>query len=92
VVLPLETLAQFYVEYCFQCEKEGNKPACKETFRVSYLKLKKEGLFKFTRGKGTFPTCDICNNANDLLANSKSSKMSTQVRDLIMDLKVIVFF
>lgn len=91
VVLPLETLAQFYVEYCFQCEKEGNKPACKETFRVSYLKLKKEGLFKFTRGKGTFPTCDICNNANDLLANSKSSKMSTQVRDLIMDLKVIVF-
>lgn len=88
-VLPLETVAQLYMEYWLQCAKELNrKPASKETFRKTYWILKKKGLYKFTRGKGTFPTCDICNNANDLLANSKSNNMTASVRDLIMDLKV----
>jgi len=93
-VLPVETVAQFYTEYWLQCTKECNsrrKPASKETFRKTYYRLKKEGLYKFTRGKGTFPTCDICNNANDLLANSKSNNMTASVRDLIMDLKVFEF-
>ena len=90
IVLPVETVAQLYIEYFFQCEKDKiNNPACKETFRVAYSKLKKEGLYKLTRGKGTFPTCDICNNANDLLANNKKLNMATSIRDLIMDLKVI---
>lgn len=89
IVLPVETVVQLYIEYCFQCEKESISPACKETFRVGYMKLKKDGLFKLTRGKGTFPTCDICNNANDLLANNKKLSMATSIRDLIMDLKVL---
>lgn len=88
VILPLETLSQLYTEYCFQCEKESRTTACKETFRVAYLQLKKGGKYKFARGKGTFPTCDICNNANDLLASSRSTKMSPQVREMIMKLKV----
>jgi hypothetical protein len=92
IVLPVETVAQLYVEYWFQCAKEiNNNPACKETFRIAYMKLKKDGLFKLTRGKGTFPTCDICNNANDLLANNKKISMATSIRDLIMDLKVPLY-
>jgi hypothetical protein len=90
-VLPVETVAQLFMEYWFQCAKESvSKPASKETFRTTFLNLKKKGFYKFSRGKGTFPTCDICNNANDLLASSKSKIMTTAIRDLIMDLKVIL--
>jgi len=45
-------------------------------------------VVRFSRGKGTFPTCDICNNANDLLANARKDKMANKVRDLIVKLKV----
>lgn len=92
LVLPFEKLSQLYAEYCYQCVNEKVPSACRETFRSAYLQLKKEGLYKFNRGKGTFPTCDICNNANDLLASSESSKMLPQVRDLIVKLKVRYFY
>ena len=87
-ILPFETIAQLYVEYKYQCEKDNHEPASDETFRKVYNKLRDMGLYKFTRGKGTFPTCDICNNANDLLATGQSIKMSSQVRDLIVKMKV----
>lgn len=89
-ILPFETLAQLYLEYCFHCDKDEEPKAGKETFRTAYRDLKDDGLVRFTKGKGTFPTCDICNNANDLLANSKS--MSPLVRDMIIKLKVISYF
>lgn len=87
-ILPFETIAQLYVEYKYQCEIDNHEPASDETFRKVYNKLRDLGLYKFTRGKGTFPTCDICNNANDLLATGQSIKMSSQVRDLIVKMKV----
>ena len=87
-ILPFETIAQLYVEYRYQCEIDNHEPASDETFRKVYNKLRDKGLYKFTRGKGTFPTCDICNNANDLLATGQSIKMSSQVRDLIVKMKV----
>jgi hypothetical protein len=87
-VLPFEKLAQLYEEYRFQCEKESESPASKSTFGRAYSALRKENVVRFSRGKGTFPTCDICNNANDLLANARKDKMANKVRDLIVKLKV----
>ena len=84
-ILPFDTLAQLYLEYCFHTEKEKTTQASKTTFGNVYKALKKQGLYRFARGKGTFPTCDICNNANDLLSDKT---MSIEVRELIVQLKV----
>jgi glutaredoxin-related protein len=91
VVLPFETLAQLYVEYKFQCGQENVRPASDETFRQALNALRKNGTHRFMRGKGSFPTCDICNNANDLLAGSQVSKLSAKVRDMIVQMKVLTF-
>ena len=86
LILPFETVSQLYEEYLYTCRNENSSnPASKSTFKRSYTALKKQGLVRLTRGKGTFPTCDICNNANDLLANTK---MSPQIRELIVQYKV----
>ena len=40
---------------------------------------------------GTFPTCDICNNANDLLASRKAfgnEKLTSKQRDIFLKFKV----
>jgi len=87
-VLPFEKLAQLYEEYRFQCEKDNENPASKSTFGRAYSALRKENVVRFSKGKGTFPTCDICNNANDLLANARRDNLATKVRDLIVKLKV----
>ena len=46
--------------------------ASKETFRKQWSLVYKTGQVKLFRGKGTFPTCDISNNANDMLTFSKT--------------------
>ena len=74
-ILPFEKISLFYEEYLSQCSSEGktaDQYAGKETFRVVFKKLHKEGRLRFARGKGTFPTCDICNNANDMLSNQRA--------------------
>ena len=89
-ILPFETISQLYDEYGAHCiaENQVRQKASKETFRLAWKAMYKEKLVRFTRGKGTFPTCDICNNCNDMLSLSKSTKKwSRRQRDVIFSFK-----
>ena len=95
-ILPFETVSQLYEEYKAHCQAtsygkntgENCYFASKETFRKQWKEFYKTGQVKLSRGKGTFPTCDICNNANDMLTFSKSSKWTKRQREIILSFKV----
>jgi hypothetical protein len=70
-ILPFETVADFYNEYTDHCAGIGMQPqtiASLRTFEREYTKLKLN--VRMLRCKGSFPTCEVCNNANDLLRNA----------------------
>jgi len=84
-IVPFETIAQLFNEYQMSCKHDHLHPhdcASKETFRKVWVGLHKQKQVRFVRGKGTFPTCDICNNANDMLSNTK--KYTQSQRDIIL--------
>ena len=90
-VVPFETIRQLRDEYYAHCQHE-NEPvesiAKKECFRQAWKKLYLDRKVRFTRGKGTFPTCDICNNCNDMLSLSKGNKQwSRKQREIIFKFK-----
>jgi hypothetical protein len=91
-ILPFETHSQLYEEYKVHyhstAKADDNCMASKETFRKEWKQVYKTGQVKLSRGKGTFPTCDICNNANDMLSFSKSSKWTKRQREIIISFKV----
>lgn len=92
-ILPFEKVSQLYEEYKahYQATAQSDKLYCmasKETFRKQWLEFYKTGQVKLSRGKGTFPTCDICNNANDMLSFSKTSKWTKRQREIIISFKV----
>jgi hypothetical protein len=67
-ILPVYSQAELYREYTNHCAtiRDGNVVSS-STFRNAWNELKKEGAIKCLRSRGTFHTCDICNNANELL-------------------------
>jgi len=87
-------VSQLFAEYkahCKQFATPHSHTAAKETFRKAWKDCYKKGEVKFTRGKGTFPTCDICNNANDMLALAKNnSRWTRRQRDIIGAFKVFI--
>lgn len=90
-VLPFETYSALFTEYKAYCDTNGvdiSTRAQKETFRLAWKEFYANGNVKLSRGKGTFPTCDICNNANDMLSLSKSKTWTKQQRDIIISFKV----
>jgi len=90
-VLPFETYSALFTEYKAYCETNGvdaSTRARKETFRLVWKEFYANGNVKLSRGKGTFPTCDICNNANDMLSLSKSKTWIKRQRDIIISFKV----
>ena len=90
-ILPFESLSQLFDEYkahCVSSEQQECFVAKKECFRLAWISMYKQKLVRFTRGKGTFPTCDLCNNCNDMLSLSKSSRKWTRhQRDIIFHFK-----
>jgi hypothetical protein len=60
-----------------------NTFAKRETFRKVFKSMKNE--FRLIGGKGSFPTCDICNNANDFLRNLTYKDQS--LREIILKFK-----
>jgi hypothetical protein len=56
--------------------------AKEKTFRKAWIELHKQKKVRLMRGKGTFPTCDICNNANDTLSSTK--KYTKAQREIIV--------
>ena len=92
-ILPFEKVSQLYEEYrahykATSLAGDEYYMASKETFRKQWSEFYRTGQVKLSRGKGTFPTCDICNNANDMLTFSKSSKWTKKQRDIIISFKV----
>jgi hypothetical protein len=77
---------EFYKEYLAFCHAEQMSPsgyAKDETFRKVFLRMKNE--FRLIGAKGSMPTCDICNNANDMLRASNIKDQST--REIILKFK-----
>jgi hypothetical protein len=76
-ILPYEKLAQLYEEYGIYCKVNHVSEAdiAKETlFREVYdfMKDRKDGpQLRLLGCKGAFPTCDVCNTANEMLRNKK---------------------
>ena len=85
-IIPFEDLPQLANEYQMSCEYENLHPqefAKKETFRQAWIELhNKQKKVRLIRGKGTFPTCDICNHANDMLSSTK--KYTKAQREIIV--------
>lgn len=73
-ILPYENVQQMHEEYIAFCRSQGihvSLHCSYETFRVAFNSLHEE--VRLRRAKGSFPTCDICNNANDLLRSGKGN-------------------
>ena len=70
-VLPYETVPSFYEEYIEHCNQTDvmmrERASIKTFFRV-FSKLK--DTVRLLKCKGSFNTCEVCNNANDLLRDS----------------------
>lgn len=75
-VLPYDNLTSFFEEYLFHCDsvKENNEEIAKRsTFIKAYQELEKTEFIRLTGCKGSFNTCEICNNSNDLLRDRGKS-------------------
>ena len=91
LILPYSTLKEFYLEYVAFCTGENlsvNTYAMRETFRLAWKSL--ETNYKLIGAKGSFPTCDICNNANDLLRDTRIKDQSH--REIIFKFKRLHLF
>ena len=91
-IMPFENVSQLYAEYKAYSKYESEqaaKIAKKEWFRRAWQVLYKAKKVKFTRGKGTFPTCDICNHCNDMLSHARAASklFSRRQRDIIAKYK-----
>lgn len=70
-VAPFVDLKSFYLEYKYYAAHHFYLPevvASYATFKRAFLDCEKRGIKKL-KAKGTFNTCEICNNASLLLAN-----------------------
>ena len=87
-MLPYAKVNEFHNEYVAFCTAESmpiNKYAKIETFRKAFISL--DHKYKLIGAKGSFPTCDICNNANNLLRDTKIRDQSH--REIIFKFKRI---
>jgi hypothetical protein len=87
VFLPYENPTQFYQEYVNFHDTFGfgfNTKAKSDTFRKALDSL--YDSIRLVHAKGSFPTCDTCNNANDMLRNPKVS-FNPEFRDIVMKFK-----
>lgn len=91
-ILPFETVSQLFAEYNAYCKSNDihrSQKAGRTVFNSQWKECYNKKEVKFTRGKGTFPTCDICNNANDMLSLAKSnSRWNKRQREIIINFKV----
>lgn len=85
--LPYENVQQLFDEYEAFCESHmvlRPSRAGLETFRNVFSSM--ESGIHLSKAKGSFPTCDICNNANDLLRKGKTG-FNTNRREIILKYK-----
>ena len=86
-ILPYESIPQFFKEYLNFHKTYGISVSTRaniDTFRDAFKSL--SSSVRLVHSKGSFPTCDICNNANDLLRQNKVS-FNPKFRDIVMKFK-----
>lgn len=82
-ILPYETVDQLYEEYTFEHDIQSrpqNTLAKISLFRKVLSSLSK--YVKLLRCKGSFPTCDICNTALEMLRDTK--RWNKAQRDIVL--------
>ena len=86
VYLPYRRLNFFFGEYEWVCKSRGilKSSAGASTFRSAWTELKKDKLLsgiriKFNGGKGSFDKCEICHNAEQLLARKCWSSQQVDI-------------
>ncbi len=70
-VVPYSSIKAFYEEYMSYSAFKHTHPdnfASLSTFQRAFTKLERQGIRKLN-AKGSFNTCEICNNAEELLRN-----------------------
>ena len=73
MIVPHESVSQLHEEYkCYRKSQNYDPDSIAEytTFKKAYAQMEAEGHIRLLGCKGSFPTCDICNNCNDLLRNA----------------------
>jgi hypothetical protein len=89
MIVPHEHVSQLFEEYvCYRKSQQydPNSIAEYDTFNQAYIELEKAGEIRLLGCKGSFPTCDICNNCNDLLRNA-SRKCRPEQLEVILNHK-----
>ena len=73
MVVPHESVSQLHEEYvCYRKAQAVHPDTIAEyvTFSKAYKQMESKDHIRLLGCKGSFPTCDICNNCNDLLRNA----------------------
>lgn len=89
MIVPHESVAQLYEEFsCYRLSQnyDPSSIAGLSTFTAAYNQMESEGHVRLLGCKGSFPTCDICNNCNDLLRNA-NRKNRPEDLEVILDFK-----
>jgi hypothetical protein len=79
-ILPYDNLGQLHREYLVHCSSRGIPPcyvAGLSTFRTAFEEQKN---IRFMGTKGSFNTCEICNNLSSLLKNTCKKFTKEQLR------------
>ena len=88
VVLPFETITSLHQEYLDYCLVQGESRRHIATslgcFSAAFNSFGEK--LKLLGSKGNFPTCEICNKANELLRNA-SKKLDPAKRAVVMHFK-----
>lgn len=82
--LPYEDVKQLFSEYRAHCHTNlihSSAVAGEQTFRKAF---KSFDNIRLIGCKGSFQTCDICNNANDML---KSKRYNNEQRKIVLQFK-----
>jgi hypothetical protein len=90
LILPYDHVNEFYDEYCEfnsdyrKLDELISLLAGRETFRKVFVSLHNE--VRLRGSKGSFETCAICNNLNDVLKSSKL-KWTKEQSEIVLKLK-----
>jgi len=86
MIVPHEHVSQLFEEYlCYRKSQRYDPSSIAEydTFKKAYVEMEKAGEIRLLGCKGSFPTCDICNNCNDLLRKANKKNRPEQLEVLM---------
>ena len=89
MIVPHESVSQLHDEYiCYRKSQNYDPSSIAElkTFSKAYGEMETAGHIRLLGCKGSFPTCDICNNCNDLLRNA-NRKNQPEDLDVVLNYK-----